>query len=158
MKPLESLLEIFIELHPEEAARAFETLDAEEGVKLFRTLPIRVAVPLVEQLSPVTKAPLLGELESERIRELVREMPPREASSLIHLMDNAAREQVLKGLDPDVARPLRELAQYPTGSAGEIMEPRVASLAIDMTIGQVIEKIRKTPREALHVPIRDHTR
>jgi magnesium transporter len=150
MKPLESLLEIFIELHPEEAARAFETLDAEEGLRLFATLPLRLAVSLVEQLSPVASAPLLAQMETERIRELVIEMEPREASSLIQLLDEAKREEVLNGLDPDVAKPLRELAMYPTGTAGEIMEPRVASLANDMTVGQVIAKLRETPREALH--------
>lgn len=150
MKPLESLLEIFIELHPEEAARAFETLEAEEGLRLFATLPVRVAVPLVEQLSPVATAPLLERMEAERIRELVVEMPPREGSSLIHLLNEGKREEVLNGLDPAIAKPLRELAMYPTGTAGEIMEPRVASLAIDMTVGQVIAKLRETPREALH--------
>ncbi len=150
MKPLESLLEIFIELHPEEAARAFETLDSEDALRLFKTLPVRVAIPLVEQLSPVVATPLLAQMEVERIRDLVLEMPPREASSLLHQLEQAQREEVLGGLEDALAKPLRELAMYPTGTAGEIMEPRVASLAIDMTIGQVIAKLRQTPREALH--------
>ena len=150
MDPLESLLEIFIELHPEEAARAFESLDAADGLRLFVSLPVRVAVPLVEELSPVAVAPLLAGMEEDRIRELLVEMSPREGSSLLQLLDEAKRESVLNGVDPATAKPLRELAMYPAGTAGEIMEPRVASLAIDMTVGQVIAKIRETPREALH--------
>ncbi len=150
MDPLESLLEIFIELHPEEAARAFESLDAADGLRLFGSLPTRVAVPLVEELSPVAVAPLLSGMEDDRIRELLVAMSPREGSSLLQLLDEAKRETVLNGLDPEIAKPLRELAMYPAGTAGEIMEPRVASLSIDMTVGQVIAKIRETPREALH--------
>lgn len=150
MKPLESLLEIFVESHPEEAARAFETLSTSAALRLFRTLPVRVAGPLVERLSPIVLAPFLQDLEVERIRELLGEISPREGSSLVQQLDEAKREEVLGGLEPSVAKPLRELAKYPAGTAGEFMEPRVASLAIDMTAQQVISKIRKTPREALH--------
>lgn len=150
VKPLESLLEVFIELHPDDAARAFETLGTSDALRLFKSLPPRVAVRLIQRLSPVVVAPFLQELEVERIRDLLGEMAPREASSLVHQLDEARRDEVLGGLDPAVAKPLRELAKYPVGTAGEFMEPRVASLAIDMSVQQVIAKIRKTPREALH--------
>lgn len=150
MNPLESLLEIFIELHPQDAARAFETLDAEESLRLFKCLPVKVAVPLVEQLSPVATTPLLAGLEVERICELIQEMPAREASLLVHQVEPVKREEVLTCLPLSIAKPLRELAMYPSGTAGEFMEPRVASLAIDMTVEQVIAKLRQTPRDALH--------
>lgn len=150
MRPLESLLRTFVELHPEDAARAFETLEMRERVRLFKSLPIKVAVSLLERISPHATAPLLEELEPDRAGQLLHEVQPRVASSIIHQLENAKREQLLGALKEDVARSLRQLAQYPGETAGGIMEPRVVSLTIDLTAQQAISAIRKAPREALH--------
>ena len=150
MKPLESLLRVFVELHPEDAARAFETLESAEGQRLFKNLPIRVAVTLLERLAPHVAIPLVAQLDSTRIRELITAMSPRAASTLLHQLDDAKCEEVLETLPDDLARSLRELADYPADTAGGIMEPRVASLSIDLTVQQAISRIRKTPRQALH--------
>ena len=150
MKPLESLLRVFVELHPEDAARAFETLDSVDGQRLFKNLPIRVAVPLLERLAPHAAIPLFMQLDNTRVRELITAMSPRAGSTLLHQLDDAKREEVLETLPDDLARSLRELADYPADTAGGIMEPRVASLSIDLTVQQAISRIRKTPRQALH--------
>ena len=150
MKPLESLLRIFVELHPEDAARAFETLDFGETVRLLKGLPTGVAVSLLERASPHAGARIVEQLDVERIRELTSAMSPRTAAAVLHQLDEAKREEVLGGLAEDTARPLRELARYPGETAGAFMEPRVAALAIDLTVQQAISRIRKTPREALH--------
>ncbi|MDA1054451.1 MAG: magnesium transporter [Planctomycetota bacterium] len=150
MRPLESLLRTFAELHPEDAARAFETVELAERVRLFKTLPVRVAVSLLERSSPHTSAPLLRELDTSRAGELLRELSPRVASSVLHQLDATKRDEILATLTDDVSRSLGELARYPANTAGGIMEPRVASLSIDLTTQQAISAIRKAPREALH--------
>ena len=150
MKPLESLLRVFVELHPEDAARAFETLESAERQRLFKNLPLRVAVPLLDRLSPHVAGPLFGLLDNDRIRELTTAMSPRAASALLHQLNETKREDVLAELPENVARSFRKLADYPANTAGGIMEPRVASLSIDLTVQQAISRIRKTPREVLH--------
>lgn len=150
MKPLESLLRVFVELHPEDAARAFDTLDPAEALRLFKNLPVHLAVSLLERISPYTAKPVLEQLGSERLRELLQAMSPRAASIVVQQLEESVRNDVLAGLPPETAKPLRELSQYPTDTAGSIMEPRVASLPIDLTVQQAITRIRKTPREALH--------
>jgi magnesium transporter len=150
MKPLESLLRIFVELHPEEAARAFETLDSADAERLFKNLPLRLAVPLLERLAPQAAGPVLQRLGQDRVRELITSMSPRAASTLLQQLDAAESASLLSGMADDVARSLRELAHYPADTAGGIMEPRVASLSIDLTAQQAISRIRKTPRDVLH--------
>lgn len=150
MRPLESLLRTFVELHPEDAARAFDTLELSERLRLFKTLPVRTAVALLERISPHSGAPLLVEIEASRAGELLQALSPRIASSLLHQLDEPTRAKLLGGLTEDVARALGELALYPADTAGGIMEPRVASLSIDLTSQQAISAIRKAPREALH--------
>ncbi len=150
LRPLESLLRSFVELHPEDAARAFERLDLAERTRLFKTLPSHVAVTLLERISPASVAPILSKLETGRAAELLEEASPRVASTILHQLDEDHREQLLEGLSEEVSRPLLELAKYAGDTAGGIMETRVASLSSDFTVQQAISAIRKAPREALH--------
>ncbi|MGQ0635829.1 MAG: magnesium transporter [Planctomycetaceae bacterium] len=150
MKTLESLLQVFVELHPDEAAHALEALGADEAHDLFNGLPARGVAGLLARLSPQTAAPIVSRLDAERVGELLAEMSPRAASVVVHQLDEARREEVLSGLPAHVSRPLRDLAQYARETAGGIMEPRVAALPIDLSVEEAISMIRKTPRESLH--------
>ena len=150
MKAVESLLRIFVDVHPEDAARAFETLEPDQRVRLLKSLPISVANSLLERVSPHTAALLLAKLDSDRVGVLLQEMPLRSASSILHQIPEPGREEVLAGLEGKHAASLRELAQHSGETAGAIMEPRVVALPIDLTVQKAISEIRKAPRDALH--------
>ncbi len=150
MKPLESLLRVFVEQHPKDAANAFELLKPDEALRLFNGLPINVAASLMERLNPGTGQALVSALQPDRIRDLLATMRPRSASAVVQQLDDELREKVLSTLDEEVARSLRALAQYPPDSAGAIMHPRVASLTPSLTMQEAIRRIRKTPRDVLH--------
>lgn len=150
MKPLESLLRSFVELHPENAARAFESLEIDEAARLFGTLPEKVAVSLAERLVPSVAGPVFERLEPEHAVRLLSELSPRPASAIVHHLDNDVRHRMLEQLPPDTARQLNELYDYPAETAGAMMEPRVVSFPIDLTVGQATAAIRKARRDALH--------
>lgn len=150
MKPLESLLHSFVELHPEDAARAFESLDTGEAVRLIGTLPEDVAGRLAERLAPSVAAPVIERLEPDHALRLLSELAPRPASAIVHHLHDDMREQMLQKLPPETARQLRELHAYPAETAGAMMEPRVVSFPIDLTVEQAISAIRKARRDALH--------
>ena len=150
MKPLESILRRFLDLHPEDAAKAFETLDHGEALKLFKSLPSGMASSLLERLTVTTAVRILDKMEVERVVELISAISMRHGASLVAHMEEPTRESLLQLLPERQASALRELAAYPAESAGAMMEPRVASLAIDLTAQQAISSIRKAPRDALH--------
>jgi magnesium transporter len=150
MKPLESLLRIFVGLHPQDAARAFETLEADDALRLFNGLPINMAAPLMERLSPAVAGPMLDKLDPDRVRGVLSAMRLRAASTVVQHLSDEERERVLSVLDEPTARSLRELAKYPPDTAGAMMQPRVASLSLDMTAQEAIARIRKTHRDVLH--------
>jgi Mg/Co/Ni transporter MgtE len=77
MKPLESIFHRFVELHPDDAARAFETLQSDDALRTFKSLTTAAATALLERLSPPVAAPILQQLDIERLRELLSRMPPR---------------------------------------------------------------------------------
>lgn len=150
MEPLESLLHLFVELHPEDAARAFESLPTDEAVRLVQTLPEDVAGRLAERLVPSVAAPVLEQLEPEHALRILSELAPRPASAIVHHLSNDVRERMLEQLPPTTARQLRELYEYPAETAGAMMEPRVVAFPIDLTVEQATSAIRKARRDALH--------
>jgi len=150
MKPLETLLRSFVELHPEEATRAFETLELADAARLFRNLPLHVVSQLLDRLSPEIAVPLLEQLDPERMGRLISGMAPRAAAAALRRLAPATRDQAIAQLKPAVAKPLKDLFEFPEDTAGGMMTPHVASFSIDLTAQQVIAKIRRTPAETLH--------
>jgi len=150
MKPIDTVLRTFIELHPEDAARAFEALDADQAIRLLKNLPMAVVAGLVVRLNPHQAAPLLERLDAERLQQLLDHLPIRARATVFQQLDDKKREEVLSTLPARQVRLLRELTDYPPETAGGMMEPRVVSLTPDLTAQQAITAIRKAPREALH--------
>jgi magnesium transporter len=137
-------------MHAEEAARAFETLSIDDAARLLKKLPTRDAVALLQRLVPFKVGPILEKLEKDRIRDLLTPIPPRVAAGICQHLDEAHRDEILGELGDQVVRPIRHLLDYPGDTAGGMMEPKVASLSIDLTAQQAISTIRKSPREVLH--------
>lgn len=150
MKPVESLFRAFVELHPEDAARAVEALPPEDAARLFKNLPARIALSLVERLQPHVAARLLQNASAAKCSELLAETDVRTASIIVQHLDEAYRDQVLTGLPGGTSRSLRELADYPAETAGGMMQSKVAALSLDLTAQQAIAAIRKAPRDALY--------
>ncbi|MFT5325197.1 MAG: magnesium transporter [Planctomycetaceae bacterium] len=150
VKPLESLLHSFVELHPEDAARSIESLDADEAGRLFRTLPEPIAARLAERLNPNVVAPIFERLEPDHALRLLGALAPRPASAIVHHLVDDVREMMLQQLPTETAKQLRELFAYPAETAGAMMEPRVVSFPIDLTVEQATAAIRKARRDALH--------
>jgi len=150
MKSIETMISAFVVMHPEEAARAFEVLSIDDAARLLKKLPTRDAVALLQRVVPFKVGPILEKLEKDRIRNLLGPIPPRVAAGICQHLDDAQREQLLGELGDDVVRPIRHLLEYPGDTAGGMMEPRVASLSIDLTAQQAISTIRKAPRDVLH--------
>ncbi len=147
---LETLVKNFVDLHPEDAARALEGLSHSNAVRLFQRLPLRVLVPLCERVGPHWLGPLLDELSEERRSEILSSVEPRTAATCLAHLEEPQRETYLGALPEATARELRELADYPAETAGGMMEPKVASLSVDQTVQQAIATIRKASRDALH--------
>jgi magnesium transporter len=149
MKPLESMLCTFVQNHREDAARAFESLELGEAVGLLKGLPVDVAASLLERANPHIAAQVLEMMDVPHTCQLTSKLPLRTSAAVLHQMRESRYEEILTSLADSTARPLRALARYAEETAGAIMEPRVAALAIDLTVHQAIAAIRKAPREAI---------
>ncbi|MHB0954943.1 MAG: magnesium transporter [Pirellulaceae bacterium] len=146
----ESMVLSFAEAHPESAARALEGFEPSEAAAVLAGLPADVLGPVVERLTPRAAGSILSQLGVERTHELLRAITPRQAAVVLQHLERADREAALARLPEVEARRLRALVQYPVESAGSMMEPQVASLAIDVTAQEAIAALRRTPQETLY--------
>jgi magnesium transporter len=149
MNTLESLVRTFVEGHPQDAAKALEQIDAAEAVKIVDKLPFRIAGLLMERLTPLKAGAVFALLEPSRTQEFLTGMSPRQASLVLHHLESGKREEALAGLPDQRARELRELMNYPPETAGGMMEPRVASIPMDLSVQAAISVLRKAPRQSL---------
>jgi magnesium transporter len=113
-------------------------------------LPARTLARLAEKLAPAAAARIVARLEPERGRKLLEDLPLRSAASVLHHVDEAARETLLAGMSERSVRALRELLLYPAETAGGMMDTRISSIPVDLTVAEAIATLRKAPRSTLY--------
>jgi len=147
---LESLVRSFVMQHPEDAARSLEGVAPSEAGAILRRLPARSVGAVLERLAPEPAGAILGEIGPQGTRDLLDHLPPRHAAAILHHVEESLRSATLAGLPERRAREIRSLLEYPSDTAGGMMEPHVTSIAIDLTVGDAIQAIRRAPRQTLY--------
>ncbi|HUP53390.1 MAG TPA: magnesium transporter [Longimicrobiales bacterium] len=136
------LARTFIREFPDEASRRLDELPANEIAQVLRAEPARHAVPLVERLPPHLAVEILAALSADSRRDIVATMDPVRAVAVLGWMDDAARAALLDLLAPSLARELRMMADYPSETAGRLMDPRAMGFAPGTTVQQALERLR----------------
>ncbi len=150
VSPLEAMVRSFASSHPADAAHALEGLETAAAAHLLQQLPQRVAAPVAERLSPETAALILSRIGLDGSRDLLASLPPRQAAAILHHLEDAEREATLSGLQPDRSKAIRHLLQYPPGTAGGMMDSRLTSLSIDLSVREAVAALRRARRDTLY--------
>src|SRR5690606_11941675 len=85
----------------------------------------------------------------ELARHLLKEAAPVVSASVLMQFEPEERERLLAMLAPPVARELRELVAYPEDSAGRLMDPVLAPMRAELSVGETLERLRHTRRRGL---------
>jgi magnesium transporter len=144
------LIRAFIETHPRDAAASFEKLELSDAVRIFKKLPVRTMSILLERLTAQKAGFILKDLDPDQFRELISILPPKVASAALQHMDQTDRERALNELPEQFKRQLNDLLRYSPETAGGMMEPRVTSIPLHLTVQGAITYVRKAPRQTLY--------
>jgi len=150
MNAAEDLIKTFVESHPADAAIAFEKLEERDAAQIIGQMPAWAACLLLERLTPHKAALILEDVEPQRFREWLPELPPRIASSILHQMAPERRDEMTAGIPTHLERQIRDLLTYDPNTAGGMMEPRVTSIPINLSIQEAIDYLRKARRQTLY--------
>ena len=139
------------EIHDEDLADLLGMLDEDEAAQVLRTLNASEAAQIFERLDEDTQEAMVEQLGVESIAPIAAEMAADERTDLIEALPEKVGDDLLESLekvDPEAAAEVEELAQWPEDSAGGLMTTDYVSVPPDLTVADVIQRIRDDAQEA----------
>jgi magnesium transporter len=135
------------ELHPADVADILEQLTPVQRAKVFEHLDNDQAAEAISELEDELQADVLEDLTDERASDILEIMDPDDAADIIGDLPYDTAETLLRLMGVRESRQVRKLLGYRENTAGGIMTPEVIAVTKDMTVGQVIDRLRTTAEE-----------
>ncbi|MEQ9641538.1 MAG: magnesium transporter [Alphaproteobacteria bacterium] len=149
------LASTYLASHPAEAARAIDDLPEARIADYLTPLTPEARIAVVNAMTPMTGAAALRQLP-DAARIAVLDQPERNrAAALLGQIPAAERAAVLAGLPEAAAEQLRQILDYPEGTAGRLMDTGVFSLPLDATVGRALTLLRESERRVHYVKLLD---
>jgi len=132
---------------PARAAAVLERLGVDAGTAYLGAVDIAVLARIAPLLSAQFAADVLQALPPPTVAALLERLSLDVAARLARTLEDAT-EPALARLGDDTARAIRALLAFQPDAAGGLMDPRVLALPGDLTVGEALERIRRTPERA----------
>jgi magnesium transporter len=146
----------FAESRPAEAALVLEAIAEREAADGLAQLPSALAAEVLQRMSADAGARVLAALPDDVARAIAVACDPMRLSRLLALAPDDRRSALLAGLPAALAHELEQLAVYPAGTAGNLMDVRVATFRAEASVAQVLDRIGQLQnRRILDVVVTD---
>jgi Mg/Co/Ni transporter MgtE len=140
-------------LHPAQIADLVEAASHEEGEEIIGAVGAdrELEADVFEELDPEHQVEFLRERSDLDAANVLATMESDDAADLLGELDQERREPVLKLLPWRQQRKIRSLLGYNPGTAGGLMSPDFVALADTQTVGEALERLRRTelPEETI---------
>jgi magnesium transporter len=136
------LNERFLLDYPREAARVLEGLSPDATLAALQARSDTAQLRAWQALAPDRAADVLEALPAERAGQLLSAADPQVGAAALTHVKPARRDALLAALPEGVAADLRALLQYPSGTAGQLMDPHCGAIGASLTIAEGIERLR----------------
>jgi magnesium transporter len=123
------------ELPPERQAIAFRLLTKDHATDVFEYLP------------PDVQEELVSSLHHAHVRHLVESMRPDDRAELFDELPARIVRRLLQQLSPEERQATSTILGYPEGTAGRVMTTEYVRLKEGLTVGEALEKIRRTDHD-----------
>ncbi|MCI0590434.1 MAG: CBS domain-containing protein, partial [Gammaproteobacteria bacterium] len=140
-----------LERYPAEAARLLEKSPVREIAKVLEAQPLKFTIPVWERLAPDIGTRVFKMIKEPRAVAVLNRMDPNRGAALLAGCDKEDREHYIMLVSPNTARDLRMVMSYPVDSAGALMDPRVFLFRADMTVREVLSRLRSSKRRGVRV-------
>ncbi len=152
MTSSEELSYAFLEAHPADAARVLERLSATEAGALLQSAPLRIASPVLRHMLPLPGAHCLEQLSDDEVTGLLRGTGVQAGVALLRYFGAERRARLLSQLPTALTLAFELLLGYPEDSVGAWMDPRALALPADMTVGESLERVRRSDETLIADP------
>jgi CBS domain-containing protein/sporulation protein YlmC with PRC-barrel domain len=131
------------DLHPADIADLMEDLTYKERELIFNALDKEKAAKTIIESEPEVQKSFLRTMKLNSILEILENIPPNHAADILSVIPEHMRQDILRHMSRDVARPIREILGYPDMSVGSIMHTEFVAVPSDYTAQKAIELLRR---------------
>ncbi len=146
--PLLPLVQKFFELDPAAAAHSLEVMDEVKAVKVIRSMPPALAAQAFRHLQVGQATALLENLPPQVFREVVARLDPQQGASILLGLSSEKRQEVVNELPERTRTKIRDLLEYPEGSAARIMSTDFLAFRGTTKVKDAIRKLRSSAHRA----------
>jgi magnesium transporter len=140
----------FIDAHPLDAARILEPLPIEDTAAFLQELSPRLAAAVMRLMDSMTAARCLEWMGAKQTAAILGNLRLEIASLLLRRCEERTKQGILEAMSSDVAEPLRSVLDFPEGTAGALMDPRVFTLFEDGYFREALKLMRKRPKHLIY--------
>ncbi|SFH25257.1 magnesium transporter [Pedobacter insulae] len=115
----------------------------QHAVKFMETLSIKRAVNVFRILDFPTQERIIKKLQSNKLTELIRQLPPDDRTALLSELKGDAVKRLLILLNDNDRIEALHLLGYQENSVGRLMTPDFIAVKIDWTVNRVLSHIRR---------------
>ncbi len=134
---------------PYEAARQLEGMERSVIAEVLASASQHTAVRVWQALAADVGAAVLEKLGADLARRLLAEADPTASAAALLQLERERRNQLVASLEPQVAKEIDTLLNYPEDTAGRLMDPRVSPLRGGMSVAEALARLRTLPRHGL---------
>jgi magnesium transporter len=140
----ERLATLLEDAHAADVATVLRELETPDQVRLFRLLGAEHAGAVLSELDDPTKRDLLHALDEGEVSRILERMPADHVVEVVEELPAEEAEKILDLMEEEKSEEVQELLEYQEGTAGRLMSPNVVAVPEGLTVGQAIERIRKS--------------
>lgn len=133
---------IFPCLHPSDVAFLLAKLPPEEWETILKQLNREQLPSLLTELEDPELLHILEHIHEQQLPQLLREMESDDAADILGTLPLETARRVLGLMEPDEARRLRHLLQYPSDTAGGLMQTEMVRVSLEATVHEAIQEVR----------------
>jgi magnesium transporter len=144
------LLEALVAEYSSDAASWLEGMPPDDVAAVLEHLSVEACSVVLQEMSPLAGARALSGMSVAHAGQALREARTDTALRLLRAASAEARAALLACFEPERrARLLRQL-NYPEGTAGALMDPRVMSVRESCSAADALDRIRLAPDEVIY--------
>ena len=144
MSAVGDLALVFMSGHPGPAGAVLEQVDPDEAAQALLPLEIRHASEVLTRMSVDAAARTLRCMDEAWARETLIAADFVQAARWLANLDEETSARLLTALPAQSQRNIREALEFPPGSAGRLMDPRVTIFREETTVDEALIRIRRS--------------
>lgn len=131
------------DLNPADLADILEELDRHKREQVFHTLEVEIQADTLEELKPEYQKMIFEKLSEEQASDVIEEMAPDEAADLLQDLPKETQEEIIENVEPETREEIKELLNFPEGTAGSLMTSRYLYIAPEAAVRDALENFRR---------------